>query len=86
MRYLLLRALILLIATLGSAAAHDIPEEIVLHGFVKPEGNRLHFVVRMPTVMLLSMNLPKRGPGFLDLAQIDEPVLQASAEIGRAHV
>jgi hypothetical protein len=58
--------------------AHDIPDEIVLHGFVKPEGDRLHFLVRMPLVMLLSMNLPKRGPGYLDLARIDER-LQAAA-------
>lgn len=79
MRNFLVRALILLAATLGPAAAHDIPEEIVLHGFVKPEGNRLHFLVRVPTVMLLSMNLPKRGPGYLDLAQIDEQPLQAAA-------
>jgi hypothetical protein len=79
MRSFLLRALIVFAAALGSAAAHDIPEEIVLHGFVKPEGNRLHFVLRLPTVMLLGMNLPKRGPGYLDLAQIDETVLQAAA-------
>jgi hypothetical protein len=60
------------------ATAHDIPNEIVLHGFVKPEGERLHFLVRVPLAMLLSMNLPKRGPGYLGLAAIDEK-LQASA-------
>jgi hypothetical protein len=60
------------------ATAHDIPDEIVLHGFVKPEGERLHFLVRVPLAMLLSMNLPKRGVGYLDLAAIDEK-LQASA-------
>jgi len=76
--------LLLLAAVLGvgvvstPAPAHDIPDEIVLHGFVKPEGDRLHFLVRVPLVMLLSMNLPKRGPGYLDLPQIDER-LQASA-------
>ena len=79
MRNFLVRAVILLAATLGPAAAHDIPEEIVLHGFVKPEGDRLHFLVRVPSVMLLSLNLPKRGPGYLDLAHIDEPPLQAAA-------
>lgn len=60
------------------ASAHDIPDEIVLHGFVKPEGERLHFLVRVPLAMLLSMNLPKRGVGYLDLSQIDEK-LQTSA-------
>jgi hypothetical protein len=61
------------------ARAHDIPDEIVLHGFVKPEGDRLHFLVRVPLIMLLSMNLPKRGPGFLDLARIDERLQAAAA-------
>jgi hypothetical protein len=75
---------LLLVVILGGgifstpAVAHDIPDEIILHGFIKPEGDRLHFLVRVPLVMLLSMNLPKRGPGFLDLARIEEP-LQASA-------
>jgi hypothetical protein len=76
--------LLLLAVVLGGgvfstpASAHDVPDEIVLHGFVKPEGDRLHFLVRVPLAMLLSMNLPKRGPGYLDLPQIEER-LQASA-------
>jgi hypothetical protein len=61
------------------ATAHDIPDEILLHGFIKPEGDRLHFVVRVPLVMLLSMNLPKRGVGYLDLSQIDDKLLASAA-------
>lgn len=79
MRNFLVGAAILLAAALGPAAAHDIPEQIVLQGFVKPEGDRLHFLVRVPSVMLLNLNLPKRGPGYLDLAHIDERPLQAAA-------
>lgn len=62
------------------AVAHDIPNEIILHSFVKPEGQQLHFVVRVPLVMLTNMNLPKRGPGYLDLGRIDN-ALQASAQV-----
>jgi hypothetical protein len=61
------------------ARAHDIPDEIVLHGFIKPEGDRLQFLVRVPLVMLLSMNLPKRGLGYLDLPQIDDKLLASAA-------
>ena len=64
-------------SVLGPVAAHDMPEQLVLHGFVKPDGNRLHFLVRLPLSMLINQNLPKRGPGFLDLAQIDEAPLRA---------
>jgi HupE/UreJ protein len=77
-RFALLLAVVLGVMLWTPATAHDIPDEIVLHGLVKPEGDRLHFLVRVPLAMLLSMNLPKRGPGYLDLPQIDER-LQASA-------
>jgi hypothetical protein len=77
MKFLL--AVVLGVAVAAPATAHDIPDEIVLHGFVKPEGERLHFLVRVPLVMLLSMNLPKRGPGYLDLPRIDERLQAAAA-------
>jgi hypothetical protein len=71
-------ALLLAVVLAAPAAAHDIPDEIILHGFVKPEGERLHFLVRVPLVMLQSLNLPKRGPGYIDLP-LPEERLQAAA-------
>jgi hypothetical protein len=78
-----LLAIVLGLALSGPAAAHDIPDEILLQGFIKPEGDRLHFVVRVPLVMLLSMNLPKRGIGYLDLPRIDEKLLASAAATAR---
>ncbi len=75
----LLLSLILALLSSG-AAAHDIPAKINLHAFVKPEGHRLHLVVRVPLVMLLSLNLPKRGPGFLALDHIAE-ALETAADV-----
>lgn len=65
------------------AAAHDIPDEIHLHGFVKPEGDRVHFLVRIPLTLLLNIDLPKRGPGFIDLAYVDERLGAAMAAAGK---
>jgi hypothetical protein len=62
----------------GPARAHDIPDRIDVHAFVKPEGERLHLVARIPLTLLLNQNLPKRGPGFLDLAHLDGPVAKAA--------
>jgi hypothetical protein len=67
----------------GHAAAHDIPDQILLSGFLKPEGDRLHLVVRIPLVMFLNMNFPKRGTGFLALDQIEQPLTKAAAAIAR---
>jgi hypothetical protein len=63
--------------------AHDIPDEIVLRGYVKPDAPQLHFLVRVPLAYLHSIGLPKRGPGYLDLARIDEPLTQAAIAVGR---
>ena len=68
------------------AAAHDIPDEIVLHGFVKPEGDRLHFLVRVPLTMLLNLDLPKRGPGYIDLPLPEERLRAAAAAAAKEMV
>ena len=66
-----------------TAYAHDIPNQILLQGFIKPEGNNLHFLVRVPLVMLLNLNLPKRGPGFLALDHLDDGLERAAAATAR---
>jgi hypothetical protein len=61
----------------------DIPAEIVLQGFVKPEAARLHLLVRVPLVFLQPFALPKRGLGYLDLTHMDEVLRQAAAAAGQ---
>ncbi len=74
-----LTLLVVLVLPSPGVRAHDIPDELVLHGFLKPEGNRLHFIVRVPLAMLLNLNLPKRGPGFLDLDRVSDSFDRAAA-------
>jgi len=78
------RTLLLLVLGVGPpAAAHDIQDEIVLHAFIKPEGGRLHFLVRLPLVLLQDLDLPKRGPGYLDLPATEEHFQAAAATTAR---
>ena len=60
------------------ANGSDLPPEITLEGYIKPEGGHLRQLVRIPLVFLQPFNLPKRGPGYIDLAKVD-PVLRAAA-------
>lgn len=70
-----------LILLLGSQpAAHDVPNEVIVHAFVKPEGDRLHLVVRVPLILLIDMDLPKRGPGYLALRYVDSALEATVAE------
>jgi hypothetical protein len=66
----LLLAFGLAVAPGARVLAHEIPSEIVLHAFAKPEDGRLHLLVRVPLVLLQDLDLPKRGPGYLDLASV----------------
>jgi len=61
----------------------DLPPEIVLQGFARPEDGRLRLLVRVPLVLLSSFGLPKRGPGYLDLARIDDKLKQVAAATAR---
>ena len=70
-------ALFALSALGGRAAAHDIPNQVVLNGFVKPEQQTLHLVLRVPLIMLASIDLPKRGPGYLVLERLDGALARA---------
>jgi hypothetical protein len=69
----------------GSAIANgaDLPPEVVLQAFAKAENGRLRLLVRTPLDLLVGFGLPKRGPGYLDLARIDDRLTQAAAAAGR---
>ena len=61
-----------------SRTAHDIPSDITVHAFVKPEGQRLRVLVRAPLKAMRDVQFPLRGPGFLDLAA-SQPLLGDAA-------
>lgn len=60
------------------AAAHEIPGNITVHGFVKPVGGQLHLILRLPLRAMRDVNFPTTGPGHLDLARSDETLRQAA--------
>jgi len=70
------RIFIVLLAALFSplpyrAAAHDIPNDVTVQAFVKPQGDRLHLLVRVPLKAMRDIEFPEREPGYLDLARTD---------------
>src|SRR5437667_6355208 len=69
-------ALILVLAL--PAVAHDIPADVRVNAFVKPEGQRLRLLVRVPLKAMREVDLPRRGAGFLDLARADASLRNAA--------
>lgn len=56
-----------ILAVAVSAFGHDIPNDVTVQVFVKPEGSRLHLLVRCPLKAMRDINFPERGPGYLDI-------------------
>jgi HupE/UreJ protein len=64
-----LRAAIFL-ALAMSAAAHEIPSDATLHLFVKPQGQRLQLLARVPLKTIRDLDFPERGQGYLDVEKL----------------
>src|SRR5256885_17270817 len=60
------------------AVAHDIPNDVTVHAFVKPDGERLHLLVRVPLKAMRDVDYPRRGAGLLDLALADASLRNAA--------
>ncbi len=81
-RSVLRMAAVLVALTLQAAlSAHDIPDEIVLQSYVKPEQDRLQVLLRVPLIAITDANLPKGGPGYLAMPYLDPALREAANQI-----
>jgi hypothetical protein len=71
-RALLLCAVAAALAAAPGVRAHDIPNDVVVQAFIKPEGQRLRMVVRVPLASMIDVTFPTFGPGYLDVARAGE--------------
>jgi hypothetical protein len=58
--------------------AHDIPNDVTVQAFVKPEGQKLHLLLRVPLNAMRDTEFPERGAGYLDLARVDASLREAA--------
>jgi hypothetical protein len=73
--------LILLIATLSlqsTPSAHEVPNEVTVLAFLKPEGQTLRFLVRAPLASLRDISIPVKGDGYLDIPHADDALRDAA--------
>jgi hypothetical protein len=60
--------------------AHDIPADITIHTFLKPEGQHLYFLLRVPLKAMRDIEFPRRGPGYLEMDRVDEYLRDAAEQ------
>jgi hypothetical protein len=76
-------AVLLVLLSVASAqhlAAHDIPSDATVQMFLKPAGNRLNILVRVPLKTMRDVEFPERGQGYMDFDHVD-PALRESATL-----
>jgi len=72
-------ASLLLLLLIRPVFADDVPLRVAVQGFVKPEGNELKLLVRVPMDALGEIDFPKRGvPGSLIFSEADATLRTAT--------
>ena len=75
---LLAGALLATFVAAGVSFAHDVPNDVVVQAFVRPQGDHIRLLVRAPLMALRDVDVPTRRGGELDLTRADE-ALRAAA-------
>jgi len=78
-----MRLLMIALAASFAAQAHDIPNDVTVQAFLKPEGQHLRLLVRAPMKAMRDVEFPQKGPGYLDLARAG-PFLSDAATLWNA--
>ena len=66
MKTRLLRLAVLALLVSCRVFAHDAPNDVTVRAFLKPEGQRLRLLVRVPTAAMQDVVFREREKGFLD--------------------
>ena len=64
----------------ANVAAHDIPVDVTVHVFVKPAGDRLQLLVRVPLRAMRDIMIPELPGGYLDVQKL-APLLPDAATL-----
>ena len=71
-------AVMLASAIIPRVLGHEIPTDVKINAFVRPIGDRLELLIRIPLEAMREVEFPTRGPGYLDLARADEALRNAA--------
>src|SRR5712691_5589201 len=73
-------ALVLIVGMTCAArvSAHDIPRDVTVQAFAKPEGHTFKLLVRVPLKAIMDIEFPRRERDYVDLERIDQSLRDAS--------
>jgi len=79
-------ALVLALTLQAVLVAHDIPDEIAVQSYVRPQANQLQVLLRVPLLAIADANLPKDGTGYLAMPYVDAALREAANQISNGIV
>ncbi len=68
----------LIVALPLGAPAHETPVDVTVRMFVKPEGQTLRVLLRVPLDAMQDIIFPTRGPGYLVIEEADEQLREGA--------
>jgi hypothetical protein len=71
-------AIVLLVLLPDAARAHDIPASVVVQAFVRPQGETLRVLVRLPLAAMRDVEFPLTPDGLLDIGRGDQVLRDAA--------
>jgi hypothetical protein len=74
----LIVATALLVAMSPGLGAHEVPNEVTVLTFVKPEGKTLTLLLRAPLKSMRDVDVPTKANGFLDFSKVDQALRDAA--------
>ena len=69
---------ILLTSGIARPSAHEIPASVSVHAFIRPEGQTLRVLLRVPLTSMRDFNFPVRDGALLDLVRV-QPMAREAA-------
>src|ERR1700690_1670569 len=60
------------------ALAHDIPNDVTVQAFLKPDGTHMYLLIRAPLMAMRDIEFPQSDSGFLDLPNVDASIREAA--------
>ena len=62
----------------GRVDAHEVPANVAVQIYVRPEGKTLRLLIRAPLGAMRDLDLPLRGPGYLDFSRLGSQTTDAA--------
>jgi hypothetical protein len=70
--------LLVSLTTIARVSAHDIPRDVTVQAFAKPEGRSFKLLVRVPLKAIMDIEFPRRAQDYVDLDRVDQSLRDAA--------